>query len=139
MLLLLSWLACAPKGQQLPTLTLMVDGHPVVAEIADSPAEREIGLMHRKKLEPDHGMLFVYPEERMRGFWMKNTVIPLSIAFVASGGRVVHVAEMKALDETVVPSEYPAMYALEMEHGWFAAHAVLPGAEITGLPPASGE
>lgn len=136
---LLLLLGCAPKGQHLPTVTLQVGGHAVTAEVADSPAEREIGLMHRDRLEPDHGMLFVYPDERGRGFWMKNTTLPLSIAFVSAGGRVVHTAEMKPLDETIVPSNYPAMYALEMSAGWFAAHAVGPGAEITGLPPAAAE
>ncbi len=139
MLALLLWLGCAPKGQQLPTITLTVGGHAVTAEVADSPAEREAGLMHRAELPDDHGMLFVYPDERGRGFWMKNTPSPLSIAFVSASGRVVHTAEMKPLDETIVPSQYPAMYALEMRRGWFTAHAVGPGAEVLGLPPAAVE
>ncbi len=136
-MLALLLLACAPKGQHLPTITLTVGGQTVTAEVADSPEEREMGLMYRDALPENQGMLFVYPDERGRGFWMKNTPEPLSIAFISAGGRVVHTAEMKALDETVVPSNYPAMYALEMHRGWFAAHAVGPGAEVGGLPPPS--
>jgi len=138
-LLLLGPLGCAPKGQHLPTVTLQVNGTAVTAEIADTPAERELGLMYRDALPADHGMLFVYPEEQLRAFWMKNTKIPLSIAFLSASGRVVSTSEMAAFDETPVPSEFPAMYALEMSRGWFVAHAVTAGAAVLGLPPASGE
>jgi uncharacterized membrane protein (UPF0127 family) len=93
--------------------------------------------MYRDPLPEDQGMLFVYPDEQLRAFWMKNTQIPLSIAFLSASGRVVSTSEMAAFDETPVPSEFPAMYALEMSRGWFSAHAVAPGAAITGLPPAS--
>lgn len=132
-------LACGPKGQRLPTIPLVVGGQPVTAEVADSDAERELGLMHRDALPDGHGMLFVYPDERARGFWMKNTEIPLSIAFISATGRIVHTAEMRPHDETIVPSRYPAMYALEMNRGWFQAHNVASGAEVTGLPPAASE
>ena len=138
-MLALLFLACAPKAQHLEAVTLNVGGIAVSAEVADSPAERELGLMYRDPLPDDHGMLFVYPDEQLRAFWMKNTKIPLSIAFLSASGRVVSTSEMAAYDETPVPSEFPAMYALEMSRGWFVAHAVGPGAAISGLPPASGQ
>ena len=131
--------ACAPKAQHLPTITLEVAGMSVEAEVADSDAERQLGLMYRDPLEHNQGMLFVYPDERLRGFWMKNTPSPLSIAFISATGRIVHTAEMKALDETVIPSDYPAMYALEMRQGWFVSHNIDAGAAVTGLPGPSSE
>lgn len=131
--------ACGPKAQHLAPMPLVVDGVPVSAEVADSEAERELGLMYRGPLDDNAGMLFVYPDEELRAFWMKNTKIPLSIAYINAQGRVVHTAEMVALDESSVPSRYPAMYALEMEKGWFLAHAVAPGDRVTGLPPAAAE
>lgn len=130
-------LACGPKGpqpQHLPEIPLVVDGIPVTAEVADSPAERELGLMHRDPLQPDHGMVFVYPDEKRRAFWMKNTKIPLSIAYITATGIVVHTAEMTPFNETPVPSEFPAMYALEMPKNWFLAHNVTAGDSVTGLP-----
>lgn len=136
---LLALVACAPKAQHLPTVTLSVGGVPVVAEVADSDAERELGLMNRDPLEADHGMIFVYPDERLRGFWMKNTRSPLSIAFISASGRIVHTADMTPFDETVVPSQYPAMYALEMNRGWFVSHNVDAGALVTGLPAPAAE
>ena len=131
--------ACAPKGQHLESVRLDVAGYAVDAEVADSDAERQIGLMHRDPLDTDKGMIFVYPDERVRGFWMKNTPSPLSIAFINASGRVVHTAEMTPFDETVVPSEYAAMYALEMSRGWFVSHNVTAGALVTGLPGPSPE
>ena len=132
--------ACGPKAQSLETLPLTVDGHAVTAEIADSHAEREMGLMHRESLPADHGMLFVYPEAEERAFWMKNTLLPLSIAYLNAEGRIVHTADMDPLDTTPVPSVYPAMYALEMARGWFVANGIGDGDLVTGLPsPATAE
>ena len=121
----------------LPTVTLTVGGHPVTAEVVDDPDLRARGLMERAALQPDHGMIFVYPDEQVRSFWMKNTILPLSIAFMDAGGRIVHTADMEPLDLTAVPSQRPAMYALEMQQGWFAAHQVGPGQKVEGLPPPS--
>lgn len=138
--LLAPLLACGPKAQSLETLPLSVAGHTVTAEIADSAGEREIGLMHRKELAPEHGMLFVYPEAKVRHFWMKNTLIPLSIAYLNAEGRIVHTADMDPLEEAPVSSVYPATYALEMSRGWFVANGVNPGDVVTGLPaPATAE
>ena len=118
----------------LPTIELRLGGTPVVVEVADDDAERAHGLMEREKLAPDAGMLFVYGAEAPRTFWMKDTRIPLSIAYIDSVGRIVRIADMQPLDETPVPSYRPARYALEMEQGWFTAHGVAVGAKVEGLP-----
>ncbi|HHO54450.1 MAG TPA: DUF192 domain-containing protein [Deltaproteobacteria bacterium] len=124
-------LAC---GSKLPVTTLQVGGHPVRAEIAATNAHRQLGLMHRDALATDSGMLFVYPDQQIRGFWMKDTRIPLSIAFADRYGKIVRIADMKPFDTTRISSLAPAMYALEMEQGWFAAHEITKGDTITDLP-----
>ncbi len=129
-------LACGGV-QKLPAETLDVDGHAVVAEIADDPKEREQGLMKRPSMGADEGMLFVYPDEEPRSFWMHNTPLPLTIAFADRKGVIVKIADMVPYDESRVQSLYPAMYALEMNKGWFAAHDVVVGETMKGLPTAS--
>jgi len=98
----------------------------VEVEIADDTQEMARGLMGRTALAEDAGMLFVYPEERELSFWMKDTLIPLSIAFMDSGGRIVDIQDMKALDDT--PPHYtsaePARYALEVNKGFFDERGV---------------
>jgi uncharacterized protein len=120
-------------------LALEIGDVTVDAEIADDSAERSHGLMERTSLPLDHGMLFVYPDERPRTFWMKNTPLPLSIAFMDAQGRIVRIADMEPYDLQPVPSGRPAMYALEMTKGWFALHAVQVGVAVRGLPPAAKE
>ncbi len=110
---------------------LGVGGRRVLVEIADDPAERSRGLMHRESLPEDQGMLFVYPEQRDNlGFWMKNTLIPLDIAFIDRELRIVDIQRMEPLDETTRYSAAPAMYALEMNAGWFAGNGVRVGDRI---------
>lgn len=125
------------KPQSLPITRLKVGGHPVDAEVAATAAERQIGLMYRFNLPADRGMLFVFPERQPLAFWMRNTFIPLSIAFIDAEGRILNVEDMAPRDETSVPSRGLALYALEMRKGWFADRGVGAGARITGLPPAS--
>lgn len=129
-------MGCA-RADPLPTIELDVAGHKVEVEVADDDAERQHGLMGRKSLPADHGMLFVFPDSAERRFWMKDTPLPLSIAYIDAGGRIVHLADMQPFDTTPVPSGYPAMYALEMAQGWFARHQVAVGDKITGLPKPS--
>jgi uncharacterized protein len=130
--------ACAwGQSAALPTTTLTVGAATVTVEIADDPAERERGLMKRESLATDHGMLFVYPNERQRSFWMKDTSLPLSIAYLDAQGRIVRIADMTPFDSSPVPSGRPAMYALEVRQGWFQQHAIQVGTAVTGLPPAS--
>lgn len=133
-------LACAkadPAPEQNPPLeivALKVGTTQVDAEVADSPDERRLGLMHRTAMEADHGMLFVYPDEALRSFWMKNTQIPLSIAYLDATGRIVHIADMVPFDTRAVPSQRPAQFALEMNKGWFGRHGVKVGQKVEGLP-----
>lgn len=116
---------------------LEIAGNTVTAEIADTPALRRQGLMHRPSMAEDHGMIFVYPDAQPRSFWMKNTLLPLSIAYIDQHGQIVHIADMMPMDESPVPSNQPAMYALEMPQGWFDAHQITPGMQVSGLPSAS--
>lgn len=130
---ILTLLACATGGG-LPTTTITVKDVEIKVEVADEAGERAQGLQHRKSLPPDEGMVFVYPDAAPRSFWMEYTTLPLSIAFLDAEGRIVRIADMKPLDRTSVPSGAPAMYALEMNQGWFAAHGVVVGDQVTGLP-----
>lgn len=119
----------APSGLQVTQLT--VAGHTVTAEVADTEPARERGLMDRDSLPPDHGMLFVYSQEASRSFWMRNTKIPLDIAFMDQNGIIVDIQHMKAESDALHTSSQPAMYALEMNEGWFAAHDVKVGARVS--------
>jgi uncharacterized membrane protein (UPF0127 family) len=132
---LATWIAVASSGEL--TLPLQVGDSQVHVEVADTPDERAIGLMHRTVLAPDVGMLFIYPSESPRSFWMKDTLLPLSIAFIATDGRIVSVFDMKPLDLSPVDSILPATYALEMSQGWFATHSVQVGDQVKGLPSPS--
>ena len=105
-----------------------------MAEVAATPAQRETGLMYRFSLKPDHGMIFVFERAEPQGFWMRNTYIPLSIAFIATDGRIVNIDDMAPHDETTHWSSGPARYALEMRKGWFAERGIQPGDRVEGLP-----
>jgi uncharacterized membrane protein (UPF0127 family) len=131
-------------GQQsaqvpLPAIMLSVGGKAVFAEVADDPQERETGLMFRKSLAPDSGMLFVMPEPEHAAFWMKNTTLPLSVAYINQSGMILEIHDLRPLDERPVPSAFSNIaYALEMEQGWFARNRVLAGDRIKGLPALTG-
>lgn len=137
MICLPTLLLVACNGARAGEIGLVVDGHAVTVEVADQPAERALGLMYRDSLPPDRGMLFVYPDAEPRSFWMKDTRVPLTIAYVDSAGIIVHLAEMTPLATTPVPSIKPATYALEMNKGWFEKNGVTVGDTITGLPKPS--
>ena len=130
--------ACAatPANPALPQVTLRIAGRPVIAEVAATAQERETGLMLRRGLAADHGMVFVFGTPQRVCMWMKNTRVPLSVAFIGSDGRVVNLADMQPLSEAVHCSDGAVRYALEMPLHWFARHGVRPGAPIGGLPPA---
>jgi len=116
-----------------PTRTIRVDGHPVTVEVAATEDARMRGLMYRTDLGQDTGMLFLYSEIGYYAMWMKNTRIPLAVAFIDERGRILNIEEMAP--ETLEPhaSRGPAKYSLEMNGGWFARRGVVPGAIVTGL------
>jgi len=130
----MGWLLWLSLAQADVPITLVIGGVNVTAEVADTPPERAQGLMGRTALLKDAGMLFIYPDEATRSFWMKNTPLPLSIAFIDKQGRVVHMTDLIPLETTPKLSEIPAMYALEMTRGWFESHNVQVGQPIAGLP-----
>jgi uncharacterized membrane protein (UPF0127 family) len=124
----------AQSARELPTVPLMIGQNKLVAEVAATPDERTTGLMHRFSLKLDHGMIFVFERAEPQGFWMKNTFIPLSIAFIASDGRIVNIDDMAPQDERTHWSSGPVQYALEMRKGWFAEHGITVGDRVEGLP-----
>ena len=110
------------------TVTLVPSGGPepveVEAEVADDRAERQRGLMERSALAENAGMLFVFGQEQVRSFYMKNTLIPLSIAYIDAEGRIVDIQDMEPLDETSRRSAAPLRYALEVNQGFFEEHGI---------------
>jgi len=126
-----SLVACAPR-KQLKTAVLSItrpDSAPVeiTVEIARTEQERAQGLMYRKKLPDGEGMIFIFERDEQLSFWMKNTVIPLSIAFIASDGRITEIKDMQPLDLNSVKSSRSVRYALETPQGWFTRVGVKPG------------
>jgi len=117
----------APSGDLVP---IRVGGIEIMVEVADEDEERTRGLMHRESLPENQGMLFVYTDERTLSFWMRNTLIPLDIAYIDREGRIVDIQQMEPQDPTTHPSAAPAMYALEMNKGWFERNGVEVGARI---------
>jgi hypothetical protein len=129
--------ARANAQPELPTVTLAIrtsggEEVEVRAEVADERAERQTGLMGRTELAPDAGMLFVFGRERDLSFWMRNTLIPLSIAYISADGRIVDIQDMEPLDDE--PPSYasaePAKYALEVNQGFFAERGVEVGGTV---------
>ncbi|MGH8851844.1 MAG: DUF192 domain-containing protein [Casimicrobiaceae bacterium] len=128
--------AFAGAAQSLPTIELTINGHRLTAEIAATEATRTTGLMRRFSLRPDHGMLFVFTAPQPLAFWMKDTYVPLSIAFIASDGRILNIDDMAPQTEATHPSLGPALFALEMKKGWFAQRDIRPGDRVKGLTKA---
>ena len=127
--------ALAQEGpQQLPTVTLGITFHTIKAEVAVTPKQHEIGLMHRTSMGPNDGMIFIFEQAGQQCFWMKNTLIPLSVAFIADDGTIVNLDEMKP--ETLQPhcSVKPVRYVLEMNKGWFSKRGLKAGTKVTGQP-----
>ena len=120
----------------LPMIELAINGHRLVAEIAATTDTRTTGLMNRFSLQPDHGMLFVFSEPQRLAFWMKNTYVPLSIAFIGPDGRILNIEDMAPQTESTHPSHGLATYALEMKKGWFAERGIHAGDVVKGLDQA---
>ena len=107
--------------------------HLIRAELADSMGTRMEGLMFRKSMPQGSGMVFVFEETAPHCMWMKNTLIPLSVAFIDESGEIINIADMQPQSEQSHCAARPARYALEMNKGWFAQRGVKPGAKLRGL------
>jgi uncharacterized membrane protein (UPF0127 family) len=125
--------ASAASAQQLPVIQLTAGMHLVRAEVAADFTTRMQGLMHRESLAPNAGMLFVFDETATHCMWMKNTLIPLSVAFVDASGTIINIADMQPHSEQSHCASAPALFALEMTRGWFAQRGVKAGMKLSGL------
>ena len=126
-------LAAPVAAQTLPVTQLSAGMHLIRAEVAADFGSRSQGLMHRKSLGPNAGMLFVFDEAAPHCMWMKNTYIPLSVAFIDAQGVIINIADMTPHSEQSHCAARPAVYALEMTQGWFAQRGIKPGAKLGGL------
>ena len=118
---------------ELPAVQLAAGMHLIRAELADSMGARMEGLMHRKSMPQGSGMVFVFDEAAAHCMWMKNTLIPLSVAFIDEAGAIINVADMQPHSEQSHCATRPARYALEMNKGWFAQRGIKSGAQLRGL------
>ena len=127
--------AGAARAQQppLPTVQLGAGLYLIRAEVADRDPERMLGLMRRTSLAPNGGMLFVFDTVDEHCMWMKNTLLPLSVAFLDPRGDIVNIADMKPLTEDSHCAARPARFALEMKQGWFAERGIRAGMRLRGL------
>jgi uncharacterized membrane protein (UPF0127 family) len=124
----------APRPS-LPTVELRVKDARVFAEVVSKPEDRSLGLMFRRSMAPDSGMLFVFDSDDFQRFWMKNTLIPLSIAYVTRDSLITDILEMAPLDTTTpYRSSRAVRYALEMNSGWFQTRGIKPGDTVRGIP-----
>ena len=140
MLLLAALLTTAVPGSaqqaQLPLLELFAGMHRIEAEIAATSDSRQVGMMQRTIMPPQRGMLFVFPEVAKHCMWMRNTLLPLSVAFLDESGRIINVEDMQPKTENNHCSIRPARYALEMNLGWFRSRGLGAGLAITGIEKA---
>jgi uncharacterized membrane protein (UPF0127 family) len=136
-LLLALVLAASPAlAQQMPVVQLNAGMHLIRAEVAADYATRMTGLMHRASMPSNAGMLFIFDEATTHCMWMKNTLLPLSVAFIDERGSIINVEDMEPQTEDSHCASRPARYALEMNRGWFAARGIKPGSRIGGIPGA---
>jgi uncharacterized membrane protein (UPF0127 family) len=128
--------AQSPTAAQsgLPVVKLTAGIHVIRAELANTDSSRRTGLMFRKSLPDNDGMLFVFDAPEVQCFWMRNTPLPLSIAFIADDGAIVNIEDMAPQSDDTHCSTQPVRYALEMAQGWFDMRGVQAGQRITGLP-----
>jgi uncharacterized membrane protein (UPF0127 family) len=122
------------QPQQLPVIKLGAGMYNIMAQVAMSPEQRHVGLMYRKEMAVHEGMLFVFEEAGVQCFWMKNTLLPLSAAFVADDGTIVNIEDMAPQTEANHCSKRPVRFVLEMNQGWFAKRGLKAGAQLTGAP-----
>lgn len=121
--------------QSAQRITLEIAGNKIDAELARTTEQRQRGLMHRESLGENQGMLFEFPQADYYCMWMKNTLIPLSIAFIDEEGRIINIEEMQEQSEQTTCAKNKARYALEMNRAWFSQHQINNGQAFGNLPP----
>ena len=135
-LALLIGVAQAQSGPQmdLPRVTLSAGIHQLQAQVAQSQDQRAVGLMFRKEMPPSEGMLFIFDQASIQCFWMKNTLLPLTAAFIADDGTIVNLVDMKPQSTDSHCSSKPVRFVLEMNQGWFGRKGFKPGSRLRGAP-----
>lgn len=126
--------ALAADATRFPVISLTAGMHMIKAEVAATEAQREQGLMYRERLGQNEGMVFLFHAPAGVCMWMKNTLIPLSVAFIDRNGRIVNIEDMKPQSLESHCAKQPVYYALEMQAGWFKQRNIKPGSIIGGLP-----
>jgi uncharacterized membrane protein (UPF0127 family) len=134
--MLAGWSVQAQDAPQmnLQRVALSAGMHQIDAQVALNPEQRQIGLMFRKDMPQHEGMIFVFEQPTKQCFWMKNTLLPLTAAFVADDGTIVNLADMKPQTLDAHCSDKPVRYVLEMNQGWFAKKGIKPGTKLQGAP-----
>jgi uncharacterized protein len=131
--LLFQWSAFAQgQPQNLPTVTLRSGMHNIVAQVAKTPDQRSTGLMYRQQMPAHEGMVFIFESPATQCFWMRNTLIPLSAAFLADDGSIVNIEDMAPQKDDSHCSKKPVRYVLEMNKGWFAKVGLKAGDKLSG-------
>ncbi len=133
---LAAWAQPAPQ-LQLPRLTLSAGMHLIQAQVAATEEQRATGLMFRQDMPANEGMLFIFEQPSIQCFWMRNTLLPLTAAFVADDGSIVNLADMQPQTLQSHCSTKPVRYVLEMHQGWFAKRNIKAGSQLSGPPFAS--
>jgi len=133
LLTVLLFVSAAAACGELPLAALNVGQHKLTAEVANTDATRSTGLMHRRMLPENRGMLFIFPDLALHSMWMMNTYVPLSVAFLDSEGVIINIADMQPHTQTTHGATRPARYALEMNQGWFRQRGIKPGEKVEGL------
>jgi uncharacterized membrane protein (UPF0127 family) len=134
--ILLALLLSNPVAHAAPLLKLRLGTGALDVEVAATQSQRSLGLMNRATLPESYGMLFAYPAPAYFCMWMKNTLVPLSVAFIDAQGQVINIEDMAPQTETNHCTARNAMYALEANRGWFVRHGVAPGSQVLGLEKA---
>ena len=127
---------CLSAQAAMPLVELNFGKHVLTAEVAPTDPDRMQGLMHRRMLPENRGMLFVFPNIAQHGMWMMNTYIPLSVAFIDDKGVIINIEDMQPHTLDAHNAKQPVRYALEMNLGWFRKRGIAPGAKLEGLDKA---
>ena len=126
--------AQATPQTDLPRITLQAGMYRIDTQVAQTQEQRQVGLMYRKEMPQQEGMLFVFEQPAVQCFWMKNTLLPLTAAFIADDGTIVNLADMKPQTTDSHCSAKPVRYVLEMNQGWFQKKGLKAGAKLAGAP-----